>query len=649
MPITQIHRFIVLGCTVAAGATMSVSLAMSPPGGQVQVPATIGDFDLLGTQPNSDTDEFASFASHQNCLFCHGDYDLEVSPVDTWIVSLMGQSARDPVWHAAVSIANQDVNVAGSFCIRCHSTPAYMRDGSPTGELDLASLEDTDGVNCTTCHRMVNPDYGPDSAIGYPGDPADPDLPIITQLAEDGHMPTSVGNAQIIFDPNDTRRAQYDDVPDNYHGVDSLGQPIRIITSPYHQKSQLCGTCHDVGNPLFHKTGQGQFELNDLGVDSATTDVLQTTPEQRTFSEWLHSDFATGGVVFPDGRFGGSMPDTDPISSCQNCHMPPQVGGACAFWENPPFFERDDVGAHSFAGGNTWVMSAIRRQMGDDPGGEADYYGVTQERVDAANARTEQMLRDASDMTLVQDGSTLKVRVTNQSGHKLPTGYPEGRRMWLNVKFFDIDDLPLAEHGAYNFATAELTTSDTKVYEKKMGISPEIAVATNLPAGESFHLSLNNYVTFDNCIPPRGFTNKSYATFDGEPIGYSYPDGQYWDYTEFAIPSGTVVAVTTLYFQTSSKPYMEFLRDTNVSDDNGQIVFDLWEEGGKSAPLAMDTVELSIEDTGVPGDLNGDGQVDGADLGLLLASWGSDGIGDINGDGIVNGADLGLLLSYWSI
>ena len=91
----------------------------------------------------------------------------------------------------------------------------------------------------------------------------------------------------------------------------------------------------------------------------------------------------------------------------------------------------------------------------------------------------------------------------------------------------------MAEHGAYNFTTAELTTSDTKVYEKKMGISPEIAIATNLPAGESFHLSLNNYVTFDNCIPPRGFTNKSYATFDGEPIGYSYPDGQYWDYTEF--------------------------------------------------------------------------------------------------------------------
>ncbi len=46
-------------------------------------------------------------------------------------------------------------------------------------------------------------------------------------------------------------------------------------------------------------------------------------------------------------------------------------------------------------------------------------------------------------------------------------------------------------------------------------------------------------------------------------------------------------------------------------------------------------------------DLNGDGVVDGADLGILLNNWGGDGVGDLNGDGVVDGADLGILLINW--
>ncbi|MCA9283964.1 MAG: hypothetical protein KDA22_02025 [Phycisphaerales bacterium] len=49
----------------------------------------------------------------------------------------------------------------------------------------------------------------------------------------------------------------------------------------------------------------------------------------------------------------------------------------------------------------------------------------------------------------------------------------------------------------------------------------------------------------------------------------------------------------------------------------------------------------------VAADYNGDGVVDGADLGTLLALWGG-AEGDLNGDGIVNGADLGILLAFWS-
>lgn len=49
-------------------------------------------------------------------------------------------------------------------------------------------------------------------------------------------------------------------------------------------------------------------------------------------------------------------------------------------------------------------------------------------------------------------------------------------------------------------------------------------------------------------------------------------------------------------------------------------------------------------------DLNGDGRVSGADLGLLLGQWGGPAAPpfDLNGDSLVNGADLGILLGCWN-
>ena len=50
----------------------------------------------------------------------------------------------------------------------------------------------------------------------------------------------------------------------------------------------------------------------------------------------------------------------------------------------------------------------------------------------------------------------------------------------------------------------------------------------------------------------------------------------------------------------------------------------------------------------LPGDLNGDGLVNGEDLGLFLVGWGQPGPTDFNGDGTTNGIDLGILLVDWT-
>lgn len=48
------------------------------------------------------------------------------------------------------------------------------------------------------------------------------------------------------------------------------------------------------------------------------------------------------------------------------------------------------------------------------------------------------------------------------------------------------------------------------------------------------------------------------------------------------------------------------------------------------------------------GDFNGDGFVDGSDIGLLLGNWNSDlELFDLNGDDVANGIDLGIMLANW--
>jgi hypothetical protein len=49
-----------------------------------------------------------------------------------------------------------------------------------------------------------------------------------------------------------------------------------------------------------------------------------------------------------------------------------------------------------------------------------------------------------------------------------------------------------------------------------------------------------------------------------------------------------------------------------------------------------------------PSDLDGNGSVDGGDLGFLLSAWGSsEPSADLDDDGFVDGADLGVLLGTW--
>jgi hypothetical protein len=91
----------------------------------------------------------------------------------------------------------------------------------------------------------------------------------------------------------------------------------------------------------------------------------------------------------------------------------------------------------------------------------------------------------------------------------------------------------------------------------------------------------------DNRIPPRGYTVAAYDRAGAwRPMGAAYADGQYWDET-------TLCAAATcgrawwqvLYYQTSSKEYIDFLRTNGGAD--GVVLGQMWDEL-KSPPEVMD-------------------------------------------------------------
>jgi hypothetical protein len=305
---------------------------------------------------------------------------------------------------------------------------------------------------------------------------------------------------------------------------------------------------------------------------------------------------------------------------------------------------RADIRQHDFAGANTWVLRAINAQY---PSFET---GLTAQGVEESIARNISMLQRAGDLEVTDDGSILNVRITNQTGHKLPAGYVEGRRMWVNVVFRDDMGNVLEEFGGYDQATATLDAASTKVYEAKLGLTPDVASATGKTPGESFHFALNNEWLKDNRIPPMGFTNSAFELVQAAPVAYAYADGQHWDDTVYTIPAGAARAEVKLYYQTASREYIEFLRDTNTTDNAGQVMYDQWVLAGMGPPVEMTVAELTLDPVTepCPADTNGDGLVTPADFNAWILAFNTQSAAcDQNGDGLCTPADFNAwILNY---
>ena len=160
------------------------------------------------------------------------------------------------------------------------------------------------------------------------------------------------------------------------------------------------------------------------------------------------------------------------------------------------------------------------------------------------------------------DEVTVNVKVTNKAGHKLPTGYAEGRQMWIHIQVVDARGSVLFEDGVLDSDGALIRTPESKVYE-------HVALAKDYPFldehDEEFHFVLNNFIEKDNRIPPKGF-NKAAYTADGafiiphDPKDTDYPDGQNWDVTPytFTIPPDALAPVQVKFRSASTRTTTRF-------------------------------------------------------------------------------------------
>ena len=228
---------------------------------------------------------------------------------------------------------------------------------------------------------------------------------------------TNYGNGMFVIDPTGLRRGPYTNA---VLGHDSLG-------SPFHRSAAFCGTCHDVSNPAFTKDGQGIYQPNPFDAPATNFSPHFIAPVERTYSEWLHSDYTSpDGVYAP--QFAGNRPDGR-VSTCQHCHMRYVSGYVADTNLNPGIPLRTDMALHDLTGGSTWLPGLLTNLYPDR--------GQRRRPSRPALRAPVQLLTNAATLAVGDAGGQLKVTVTNECGHKLPTGYPEGRRIWLNVKFYD--------------------------------------------------------------------------------------------------------------------------------------------------------------------------------------------------------------------
>ena len=391
--------------------------------------------------------------------------------------------------------------------------------------------------------------------------------------------------------------------------------------------------------------------LNDDPTQPLTTETdapYSYFHVERTFSEFMLSDFgqqggAAGTGPFDPAEFVTSQPG-NLIASCQDCHMRDTVGEAVnnTIMRPTESTEHPNSGQpmHDLTGGNVWVPTILASIDSKGPNYDAVNEGLLADReaeltldfgqgsyfeaddiFDGA-ARSLEMLEMAAvitDVMYTPFNGNLSFIVQNQTGHKLISGFPEGRRMFVNIKYFDDAGTLIHEVNPYDEAAGTLKGLTGYVYDDPDNVLPDpgtlspqeayidelvyemhgssSAALVNEP--ETFHFVLSDGRYKDNRIPPKGFDIDNAIARLSEPVWEGSPALDYFSAEEYdggydevslaefdILVTGAVTIEVTLNYQSTSREYIEFLR--NEINGTGHLTLPSPGAGGDPAYLIQD-------------------------------------------------------------
>lgn len=415
-----------------------------------------------------------------------------------------------------------------------------------------------------------------------------------------------------------------------------------MLYSRYHKSKYFCDTCHDVSNPILANYLLGGVTPDETRADfTGTGSTLWTENHsassyfhvERTFSEFMLSAYGQQGGApgigpFAPDVFNTSYPNNY-IAKCQDCHMRDVAGKGCSLKDGvirtgdastTESIEHPNSGQplHDMTGGNAWVSYVLASAISGSPNYDATNaqllnqgssvltldltqgLGIDPVALLAGVDRAkQQLLLAASIQNPAYNSSTgvLSFRIQNQTGHKLISGFPEGRRMFVNIKAYNTDNQLIYEVNPYDYAAGTLKglnynyqsgppgppapLGTNEVYNDKLVYEAHPSSALTGEGEQTFHFALATDRYKDNRIPPKGFRINEAAARLAQPRWHGADDPDYFTAAEYAggyddvainIASGATYVEIDLYYQTTSREYIEFLRDEINGNPNNMTL-----------------------------------------------------------------------------
>jgi len=535
--------------------------AEKPGPGPIEEPFTILPPSVgFGTTPALSTSDSTFLGDHFSgsgaCGVCHNeqtdDNGRDVSITSSWETSTMANSARDPYWRAkaAQTLKNHPdlAHEVNDTCTRCHAPmaneaarrsnvePEIFAEGflNPENEFFDHAM---DGVSCTLCH----------------------------QIEDNGNLGTvaaSSGNFEIAERPpeeKETRPAygQYADPLTAYMVANSEFTPI---FGAHMSESAVCASCHDLNTSTVDSNGE---------IIPAV--IEDRFPEQQTFTEWQNSDYRTGGSR---------------DANCQACHMPKNPT-TVLLASSGTDIRRSEFSEHTFLGANTVMLDMFKNFR--------EELGIQVTGFDQAIERNREFLKTSADLTITgtrNEGNNIvaTLQINNNTGHKLPSGYPS-RRVFVHFVVTDENGAIIFESGKINpdgsivGADGDLNFRrfephyDTISNEDQVLIFESIMGDTDGNVTHSLVEAARHLK--DNRLTPAGF-DKNVVSSDVAVTGEALLDDNFnagQDTFEYRIPvltKGKYFIFADLVYQPLAYGHLEYLfQDTDLPEvDEFKTIYD---------------------------------------------------------------------------